>query len=264
MKDLVLKKKTELEDHRRRAHLIGEEGYAAEFSDEGYEAGKLGWKIITKTTIVIMPGGGAHLTLKRAEKARIWLTRSQDWIRRRSRINIKAEQEALYGSKPSPSKTQSTKKLVLRRRLKIWALYLLVAEAWTLPVFPSRNYLSTQALCERQKHHASLLPRSCQETMSRRCLRGPSPTTQRKRTNPQTFAGLNPKTPVTVTAPMQLAVTPAVANKVIATPATLFQEKAESPALPGDIEYSFEERRLAVLPGQASGIFCSFTFSQLR
>jgi F-type H+-transporting ATPase subunit beta/protein regulator of cytokinesis 1 len=45
---------------------------------------------------------------------------------------------------------------------------------------------------------------------------------------------------------MQMAVTPAVANKVIATPATLFQEKAGSPALPGDIEYSFEERRLAV------------------
>jgi Ase1/PRC1/MAP65 family protein len=29
MKDLVLKKKTELEEHRRCAHLIGEEGYAA-------------------------------------------------------------------------------------------------------------------------------------------------------------------------------------------------------------------------------------------
>ncbi|PWZ53542.1 DNA-directed RNA polymerase II subunit RPB2 [Zea mays] len=39
MKDLVLKKKTELEEHRRRAHLISEEGYAAEFSDEVIEAG---------------------------------------------------------------------------------------------------------------------------------------------------------------------------------------------------------------------------------
>lgn len=38
MKDLVLKKKTELEEHRRRAHLISEEGYAAEFSDEVIEA----------------------------------------------------------------------------------------------------------------------------------------------------------------------------------------------------------------------------------
>jgi F-type H+-transporting ATPase subunit beta/protein regulator of cytokinesis 1 len=70
--------------------------------------------------------------------------------------------------------------------------------------------------------------------------------TEEENKTPKTFAGLNPKTPVTVTAPMQMAVTPAVANKVIATPATLFQEKAGLPALPGDIEYSFEERRLAV------------------
>lgn len=39
MKELVLKKKTELEEHRTRAHLIGEEGYAAEFSEESIEAG---------------------------------------------------------------------------------------------------------------------------------------------------------------------------------------------------------------------------------
>ncbi|AQL06184.1 65-kDa microtubule-associated protein 3 [Zea mays] len=38
MKDLVIKKKTELEEHRRRAHLFGEEGYAAEFRDEAIEA----------------------------------------------------------------------------------------------------------------------------------------------------------------------------------------------------------------------------------
>jgi len=69
--------------------------------------------------------------------------------------------------------------------------------------------------------------------------------TEEENKTPKTFAALNPKTPATITAPMQMAVTPAVANKVIATPATLFQ-KAESPALPGDIEYSFEERRLAV------------------
>eukprot|EP00267_Zea_mays_P029452 XP_008660095.1 65-kDa microtubule-associated protein 3 isoform X2 [Zea mays] len=37
MKDLVIKKKTELEEHRRRAHLFGEEGYAAEFRDEAIE-----------------------------------------------------------------------------------------------------------------------------------------------------------------------------------------------------------------------------------
>lgn len=41
MKDLVLKKKAELEEHRRRAHLVGEEGYAEEFSIEAIEAGKI-------------------------------------------------------------------------------------------------------------------------------------------------------------------------------------------------------------------------------
>jgi len=63
---------------------------------------------------------------------------------------------------------------------------------------------------------------------------------------PKTFATLNHKTPVTMTAPMQVAMTPAVANKVIATPVSLFQEKPEQPMLPEEIEYSFEERRLAV------------------
>jgi Ase1/PRC1/MAP65 family protein len=69
-------------------------------------------------------------------------------------------------------------------------------------------------------------------------------TTEENRT-PKTFATLNPKTPMTVTAPMQMAITPAPVNKVIATPASLFQQKPEPRTLHEDIEYSFEERRLA-------------------
>ena len=69
--------------------------------------------------------------------------------------------------------------------------------------------------------------------------------TEEENKTPKTFATLNPKTPMTVTAPMQVAMTPAVAYKVIATPVSLFQEKPE-PALPEEIEYSFEERRLAI------------------
>lgn len=41
MKELVLKKKSELEEHRRRAHLVGDDGYAAQFSIEAIEAGKI-------------------------------------------------------------------------------------------------------------------------------------------------------------------------------------------------------------------------------
>lgn len=43
MKELVLKKKTELEEHRRRAHLVGEEGYATQFTVEAIEAGNMLW-----------------------------------------------------------------------------------------------------------------------------------------------------------------------------------------------------------------------------
>jgi Ase1/PRC1/MAP65 family protein len=70
-------------------------------------------------------------------------------------------------------------------------------------------------------------------------------TTEEENRTPKTFATLNPKTPMTVTAPMQMAMTPALFNKVIATPASLFQQKPEPPTLHEDIEYSFEERRLA-------------------
>lgn len=45
MKDLVLKKKTELEEHKRRAHLIGEDDCEVEFPVEAIEAGKNSLKI---------------------------------------------------------------------------------------------------------------------------------------------------------------------------------------------------------------------------
>jgi Ase1/PRC1/MAP65 family protein len=46
MKDLVLKKKTELEEHRRRAHLIGEVGCETEFPIEAIEAGKISLLVV--------------------------------------------------------------------------------------------------------------------------------------------------------------------------------------------------------------------------
>lgn len=368
MKDLVLKKKTELEDHRRRAHLIGEEGYAAEFSDEAIEAGAVNPALVleqieahiatvkeeafsrkdilekverwlnaceeeawledyNKDDNRYNAGRGAHLTLKRAEKARIlvnkipglvdvlttkivaWETErgkefTYDGVRLRSMLEdyiiirqekelekkrqrdqkkiqdqLKAEQEALYGSKPSPSKTQSTKKVPRQsmgganRRLSLGGattqapktdiMHSKTARAAKkaedlgalspssrgldiagLPIKKLSFNASTLREAETpRKPFAQIMPGNNVSSMPARPI---SNDTEEENKTPKTFAGLNPKTPVTVTAPMQLAVTPAVANKVIATPATLFQEKAESPALPGDIEYSFEERRLAV------------------
>ncbi|VAH78963.1 unnamed protein product [Triticum turgidum subsp. durum] len=112
MKDLVLKKKSELEEHRRRAHLIGEEGYSDEFNIEAIESGAIDPALVleqieahiatvkdeafsrkdilekverflnaceeeawledyNKDDNRYNAGKGAHLTLKRAEKARI-------------------------------------------------------------------------------------------------------------------------------------------------------------------------------------------------
>jgi F-type H+-transporting ATPase subunit beta/protein regulator of cytokinesis 1 len=71
--------------------------------------------------------------------------------------------------------------------------------------------------------------------------------TEEENKTPKTFnAGFDLKTPMTVTAPMQLSMTPSVGNKVIAAPVSLFQEKREQSMLPEESEYSFEERRLAV------------------
>ncbi|KAJ4749436.1 Microtubule-associated protein-like [Rhynchospora pubera] len=199
MKDLVLKKKTELEEHRRRAHIIGEVGCETEFPIEAIEAGAIDPSLVLEqieAQIAIVKeeafsrkdileriekwlaaceeeswleeynkdenrynaGRGAHLTLKRAEKARnlvskipamvdnlaakvtTWenergtdfaydgvrlltmleeytiLRQEKEQERKRQRDQKKlqgqlmAEQEALYGSKPSPSKPLNGKK----------------------------------------------------------------------------------------------------------------------------------------------------------
>lgn len=369
MKDLVLKKKTELEEHRRRAHLIGEEGYAAEFSDEAIEAGAVDPSLVleqieahiatvkeeafsrkdilekverwlnaceeeawledyNKDDNRYNAGRGAHLTLKRAEKARILVNKipglvdvlttkivaweaergkefTYDGVRLMSMLEeymivrqekelqkkrqrdqkkiqdqLKAEQEALYGSKPSPSKPQSTKKAPrhsmggANRRLSLGGATMQAPKTDILhsktaraakkaedlgALSPSSRGLDIAGLPIKKlsfnastlreaetprKPFAQIMPGNNVSPMPTRPI---SSATEEENKTPRTFVGgLNAKTPATVTAPMQMAMTPAVANKVIATPATLFQEKADSPALPADIEYSFEERRLAV------------------
>ncbi|KAJ3670750.1 hypothetical protein LUZ60_008176 [Juncus effusus] len=200
MKELVLKKKTELEEHRHRAHLIGDGDSDSEFPLEAIEAGAIDASLVleqieaqiadvkeeafsrkdilervekwmtaceeeswleeyNKDENRYNAGRGAHLTLKRAEKARnlvnkipamvdnlaakisSWeiemgrsftydgvnllsmledyniLRQEKEQERKRQRDQKKlqgqliAEQEALYGSKPSPSKTPGPKKL---------------------------------------------------------------------------------------------------------------------------------------------------------
>ncbi|CAL5048302.1 unnamed protein product [Urochloa decumbens] len=366
MKDLVLKKKTELEEHRRRAHLIGEEGYAAEFSTEAIEAGVVDPALVleqieahiatvkeeafnrkdilekverwlnaceeeawledyNKDDNRYNAGRGAHLTLKRAEKARtlvnkipgmvdVLTTKVLAWEKEREKEftydgvrllsmleeyiivrqkkelekkrqrdqkkiqdQIKAEQEALYGSKPSPSKPQSTKKVPnsvggANRRLSLGGATMHAPKTDILHSKTARAAKKTEGLgtlspssrgldiaglpIKKLTFNASILreaetPRKpfAQIMPGNNVLSTParpiSNDTEEENKTPKTFATLTPKTPMTVTAPMQLAMTPSV-NKVIATPVSLFQEKPEPPTLPEEIEYSFEERRLAI------------------
>ncbi|VAH78968.1 unnamed protein product [Triticum turgidum subsp. durum] len=407
MKDLVLKKKSELEEHRRRAHLIGEEGYSDEFNIEAIESGKFICRLLdilclvrcapclqiirqtTSSTFALYSTGaidpalvleqieahiatvkdeafsrkdilekverflnaceeeawledynkddnrynagkGAHLTLKRAEKARILVNKipgmvdvlttkiiawenergkefTYDGVRLLSMLDeymivlqekeqekkrqrdqkklhdqLKAEQEALYGSKPSPSKPQSIKKAPrhsmggVNRRVSMGGATM---QAPKTDILHSKNVraakrtediahlspasrgldigdlpikklsFNAQALRETEtprKPFAQIMPppSSVPSTPARSVT---NDTEDENRTpNPKTFgAALNLKTPMTVAAPMQLAMTPAVASKVTAAPVSLVYEKPE-PTLPEAIEYSFEERRLAV------------------
>ncbi|VAH10919.1 unnamed protein product [Triticum turgidum subsp. durum] len=112
MKDLVLKKQTELEEHRRRAHLVGDEHYETQFNIEAIEAGAIDTSLLLEQIEAYIAtvkedafsrkdilerverwlnaceeeawledyskddnrynaGRGAHIMLKRAEKARV-------------------------------------------------------------------------------------------------------------------------------------------------------------------------------------------------
>ncbi|XP_047057011.1 65-kDa microtubule-associated protein 3 [Lolium rigidum] len=376
MKDLVLKKKSELEEHRRRAHLVGEEGYSDEFNIEAIESGAIDPALVleqieahiatvkdeafsrkdilekverflnaceeeawledyNKDDNRYNAGRGAHLTLKRAEKARILVNKipgmvdllttkiiawenergkefTYDGVRLLSMLDeymivrqekehekkrqrdqkklqdqLKAEQEALYGSKPSPSKPQSTKMGGGNRRMSMGGgatnrrMSMGGGATMQVPktdILPSKNVraakrtediahlspgsrgldigdlpikkLSFNASTLREmetprKPFAQIMPPP--SSVSSTPVRPDTNVTdtENRTPNPKTFGALNPKTPMTVAAPMQLAMTPAVANQVTAAPVSLVYEKPE-PTLPEEIEYSFEERRLAL------------------
>uniref|UniRef100_A0A0E0JMK1 Microtubule-associated protein MAP65-1a n=1 Tax=Oryza punctata TaxID=4537 RepID=A0A0E0JMK1_ORYPU len=369
MKDLVLKKKAELEEHRRRAHLVGEEGYAAEFSIEAIEAGAIDPSLVleqieahiatvkeeafsrkdilekverwqnaceeeawledyNKDDNRYNAGRGAHLTLKRAEKARtlvnkipgmvdVLRTKITAWKNERGKEEftydgvslssmldeymfvrqekeqekkrqrdqkklqdqLKAEQEALYGSKPSPSKPLSTKKAPrhsmggANRRLSLGGATLQPPKTDILhsksvraakkteeigTLSPSSRGLDIAGLpIKKLSFNASTLremetPRKpfAQITPGNSVSSTPvrpitDNTEDDENRTPKTFTALNPKTPMTVTAPMQMAMTPSLVNKVSATPVSLVYDKPEV-TLQEDIEYSFEERRLAI------------------
>ncbi|XP_020105633.1 65-kDa microtubule-associated protein 3-like [Ananas comosus] len=366
MKDLVLKKKTELDELRRRTHLVGETNCEAEFAIEAIEAGAIDPSLALEQIEVQIStvkeeafsrkdilervekwlaaceeeswleeynrdenrynaGRGAHLTLKRAEKARALVNKipamvdnlaakitawekergleftydgvrllsmleeytivrqEKEQERKRQRDQKKlqgqliAEQEALYGSKPSPSKPQSMKKLprtstgVPSRRLSLGGAIMQPPKPDLLhsnksirsakktddidTLSPGRRGLDIAGLPVKKLSFNLVNPPREAETPRKPfapiVIASNIPSTPTRLTSDETeeenknnlkttMAAPPPKTPMTAYIPMQMATTPAPPCLMYEAAATVKAQEAE------EYEYSFEERRLAL------------------
>lgn len=352
MKDLVMKKKTELEELRRRTHLIAEGDSCAEFPLDEIESGAVNPSLVLEQIEAQISsvkeeafsrkeilervgkwlaaceeeswleeynrdenrysaGRGSHLALKRAEKARTmvnkipaivdslaakvtsWeIERGTEFIydgvrvlsmldeynmvrqekeeeRKRQRDQKKlqgqliAEQEVLFGSKPSPSRPQSAKKLTRSSTGSGSNRRLSLATSALMQPSSAKSTLSTKNRDEgadispsRRGHDAAglqakkvpLNDTSIRDVETPRMPFAPIvagnaipgtpqniPIDAEMNKTPVTTPVARPKTPSTVSAPMQMVPTPAPSY---ADPeAATVVKKAE-------IEFSFEERRL--------------------
>lgn len=372
MKEIVLKKQTELEELRRQAHLAGEEHYATQFNIEAIEAGAIDPSLLLEQIEAYVAtvkeeafsrkdilerverwlnsceeeawledyskddnrynaGRGAHIMLKRAEKARVLVNKipgivdaltskitawekergtefiydgvrllsmvenymivreekEQEKKRQRDEKKLhdqfKAEQETLYGSKPSPSKAHSAKKVTgnstggANRRVSLGGVSVQPPKSMTPQSKPVRATKKTEESGTRSPGSRGLRTPSLPmkkisfkastpgETESPRKpftqiapgisipstpLRPISNGSEDENRTPKTFAAPALKTPMTVSAPMQVATTPAL-TAARAVSVCLAYEKPELTSLEGT-EYSFEERRLAYLAAQAA------------
>ncbi|CAL9087089.1 unnamed protein product [Musa textilis] len=322
MKELVLKKKTELEELRRWVHLVAEAENQEEFEISAIESGAIDATLILEQIEFQIAkvkeeafsrkdilervekwfaacqeeawleeynrdenrynaGRGAHLSLKRAEKARALVNKIPDQLfvfldyniliiqdQKRLQGQLIAEQEALYGSKPSPSKSQSAKKIPrtsagcpsrrlsgatqppkldhphsakpVRSAKKTDDLGILSpgARGTDITALPVKkltyNAMTThQEVGVPRKPFAPIQPvNNMPSTPSKHIV-----STFEENKSPNVM--LTPKTPMAVQAPMQVANTPV-------PPTCLFDQAVAKVVAPGEqTEYSFEERRLA-------------------
>lgn len=372
MKELVLKKQTELEELRRQAHLAGEEHYATQFSIEAIEAGAIDPSLLLEQIEAYVAtvkeeafsrkdilerverwlnaceeeawledyskddnrynaGRGAHIMLKRAEKARVLVNKipgivdaltnkitawekergtefiydgvrllsmveeymvvrdekEQEKKRQRDQKKLqdqfKAEQETLYGSKPSPSKPHSAKKVTgnytggANRRMSLGGAAAQPPKSVTprsksvraakktedsSTLSPGGRGLGTPSLPVKKLSFKASTPGETESprkpftqialgnSIPSTPVRSISSGTVDENRTPKTYSAPAPKTPIAVSAPMQMDMMP-VLTATRATPAYLAYEKPEL-TLPESIEYSFEERRLAYLAAQAA------------
>ncbi|KAG6476489.1 hypothetical protein ZIOFF_065731 [Zingiber officinale] len=320
MKELILRKKAELKELGRRAHLVVEAENGAEVAISAIESGaidaclvleQIGCQIATVKEEAFNrkdilervekwltaceeeawleeynrdenrynAGRGAHLTLKRAEKARALVNKipgaaSFDAGKDQKKLQgqLIAEQEALYGSKPSPSKPQSAKKVGPNRRLSLGGAAALQtpksdymhsakstrsvkmtddlgtlspgAKGLDIAGLPVKKLSYNNAMTTYQgvqrKPFAPVAPvNSIPLTPSKSLIAN----ALEENKIPNAMLSPTPKTPATAAAVlMHVATTPA--------PTCLFNEALVKVVAPVDeTEYSFEERRLAFYVG---------------
>uniref|UniRef100_A0A0E0L5G3 ATP synthase subunit beta n=1 Tax=Oryza punctata TaxID=4537 RepID=A0A0E0L5G3_ORYPU len=323
MKELVLKKKTELEEYRRRAHLVGEEGYATRFTIEAIEAGAIDPSLLLEQIEAYIStvkeeafsrkdilervekwlnareeeawledynkddnrynaGRGAHIMLKRAEKARVlvrltlmleeYMVVRQEKEKERKRQKDqkklqdqrKAEQEALYGSKPSSSKPHSTKKVPRNSTPGVQPPKSEILHSKTVRATKKTEDISTLSPGHKGLDTVGLpikklFPSSNSSTLHEmETPRKPfsqitpgniSSAPARPISTVGTEENRTPKTfapilttPMTVSPHMQMAVTPTITANAVSV---LSYDEPEMTSQE-DTEYSFEERRLAV------------------
>ncbi|KAM0821051.1 hypothetical protein ACQ4PT_071934 [Festuca glaucescens] len=274
MKELVLKKQTELEELRRQAHLVGEEHYATQFSIEAIEAGAIDPSLLLEQIEAYVAtvkeeafsrkdilerverwlnaceeeawlndyskddnrynaGRGAHIMLKRAEKARVLVHKIPGIV------------DALTNKITAWEKERGTEFIYDGvRLLSMVEEYMVVREEKEQEKKRQRDMkkLQDQFKAEQETLYGSKPSPSKPHSAKKIALGNSIPSTSVRSISsgtvdenrtPETFPAPGQKTPMTVSAPMQMGMMPEL-------------------TLPEGIEYSFEERRLAYLAAQAA------------
>ncbi|KAK3138069.1 hypothetical protein QOZ80_5AG0364010 [Eleusine coracana subsp. coracana] len=271
MKELIMKKKAELEEHRRRAHLVRDEGYAAQFSIEAIEVGVIdpcllleqieayiatvkedafsrkdilerverwlsaceeeAWlEDYNKDDNRYSAGRGAHIMLKRAEKARVLVNKIPGMV------DILTAKIIAWEKERSTEFTYDGARL-----LSVLEEFMIVRHEKERERKRQRDQKKLQ---DQFKAEQELLYGSKPSPSKSNSAKKPICDCSRdENRTPKKIVVPTPRTPMTVSAPMQMATTALGTTKT--TPVRLAYDKPQLNLQQG-VEYSFEERRLAV------------------
>ncbi|GJM89680.1 hypothetical protein PR202_ga05891 [Eleusine coracana subsp. coracana] len=271
MKELIMKKKAELEEHRRRAHLVRDEGYAAQFSIEAIEVGVIDPSLLLEQIEAYIAtvkedafsrkdilerverwlsaceeeawledynkddnrysaGRGAHIMLKRAEKARVLVNKIPGMV------DILTAKIIAWEKERSTEFTYDGARL-----LSVLEEFMIVRHEKERERKRQRDQKKLQ---DQFKAEQELLYGSKPSPSKSNSAKKPICDCSRdENRTPKKIVVPTPRTPMTVSAPMQMATTALGTTKT--TPVRLAYDKPKLNLQQG-VEYSFEERRLAV------------------